>query len=151
MRITIIIADGAVYKDGVCYSKLSWASTPANVRALQWQDTEGWLEFNDGSPNLEITSLPAWVNKALAAWDVASVPTPDLPPDAEANKAFAVAMLSQTDWATIPDIVDPTKSTPYLTNADEFLTYRNQIRAVAINPTAGTLTWPTMPNAVWSE
>jgi hypothetical protein len=151
MNITIIVSDGAVYKDGLCRSKLSWQGTPNNVRVLQWQDAKGWLEFSDGSVNLEITTLPSWVNNALSAWTTAGTPQPDPTPTAESNKEYAIAMLGLTDWATIPDVADPAKSNPYLTNADAFVSYRNQIRAVAINPTNGTFTWPTMPNAIWSS
>jgi hypothetical protein len=64
-------------------------------------------------------------------------------------KAKAKVLLSQTDWAVLPDVSDPLKSNPYLTNVNEFLAYRNAIRAIAVTPTAGWLTWPDIPKAVW--
>lgn len=76
MKLTIIPNDGAVYKDGVCYSGLSLNTAPANVHALQWDGVSGWLEFFNESefrkpPNEAITELPNWANDALAKWDEA--------------------------------------------------------------------------------
>jgi hypothetical protein len=155
MKLTIIPVDGAVYKDALCYSGLIWEGTPSNVHALQWLDTSGWIEFNDGTPNENITVLPDWADNALAAWQVAydnsHKPAPDpLPPTAEQNKQTASNLLYQTDWTTIPDVADPQKTNPYLINPDEFIAYRNSLRAIAINPTEGYITWPTKPKAIWS-
>lgn len=151
MRLTIIPSDGAVYKDNVCYEGLTWAGTPVDVNALQWYDVEGFIEYKAGvKPNEDITVLPDWANNALAAWDVANMPQPPVPPTAEQNQAYASQLLYQTDWTTIPDVADPTKSNPYLSNTQEFLTYRNAVRQVAINPVAGDINWPTQPQAVWA-
>jgi hypothetical protein len=72
MKLTIIPIDGNVKKDGVGYIKLDLSSCaiPSNVRALQWQDTSGWLEFWE-KQNEEITELPNRVNDALIAWQQA--------------------------------------------------------------------------------
>lgn len=83
MQLTIIFSDGAVYKNGVCYSGLTWEGSPSNIHALQWQETTGWLEFNDGSENQTIDTLPNWVDNALASWETASLPVPPEPPTAE--------------------------------------------------------------------
>jgi hypothetical protein len=72
-------------------------------------------------------------------------------PTVEDNKKTAVNLLTQTDWTTIPDVADPVLSNPYLTNQAEFITYRNQVRPIAINPVAGNLTWPSVPVATWSN
>lgn len=76
MRLTIIPIDGAVYKDGLCYSHLVWEGTPSNIHALQWFDTQGWIEYrqtnpfeNDRLPNETITELPQWALNAVAAWE----------------------------------------------------------------------------------
>ena len=45
----------------------------------------------------------------------------------------AKQLLKNTDWTEIPSVVD-TKNTPHLTNQSDFITYRNQIRALAVNP-----------------
>lgn len=72
MKVTIITADNAVYKDGVSYSGLDLSSCgiPENVWALQWQDTSGWIEDKSALvQNQDITELPAWANACIAKWD----------------------------------------------------------------------------------
>jgi hypothetical protein len=74
MKLTIITADNAVYKDSVSYLNLDLTScgVPNNVSALQWQDNAGWIE--DKSPlvqNQNITELPAWASACVAKWDEA--------------------------------------------------------------------------------
>lgn len=71
--------------------------------------------------------------------------------EAQANKQKAKDLLAQTDWATISDVADPELSNPYLTNQAEFITFRNQVRRIAITPVAGNLTWPQTPVATWSK
>ena len=149
MKLTIIPSDGAVYENEVSYLNLIWEGTPANVHALQWQDVAGWIEYADGT-NEDITELPQWADNAMAAWTVANTPAPPTPPTAEQNKATASQKLTATDWTTIPDVSDPTKSVPHLTNVDEFLIYRNAVRQYAINPIAGVIDWPVVPTDSWS-
>lgn len=150
MKLTIIPVDGAVYENGICYSNLIWSGTPSNVHALQWQDTSGWIEFNNGSENQIIETLPEWANNAMEAWNVANTPLPPEPPTAEQNKQIAIAKLSATDWSATVDIADPKYSNPYLTNQNEFLSYRSSIRQIAVNPIAGDIDWAIEPTAVWS-
>lgn len=152
MQLTIIPIDGNVIENGVGYIGLDLSSCaiPSNVRALQWQDTSGWIEFWD-QQNQNITELPSWVNCCLTKWTEANTPVPPSPPTAEENKATAVSLLQQTDWTTIPDVSDPTKSNPYLSNANDFVVYRNAVRQYAINPVAGNITWPTLPQEVWTS
>jgi hypothetical protein len=79
------------------------------------------------------------------------VPQPEpVPPTAEQNKATATQKLQATDWTTIPDVGDLTKSNPYLSNVQDFVVYRNAVRQYAINPVAGNITWPTKPSEVWT-
>jgi hypothetical protein len=87
----------------------------------------------------------------MDAWTVANTPVAPEPPTADANKYIASQKLYETDWTTISDVSDPTKSNPYLTNVDEFLAYRNTIRQYAINPVAGNIDWATPPTAIWSN
>lgn len=149
MRLTIIIPDSAVYKDGISYLPLTWDGTPENVRVLQWFDISGWIEYSDGKLNEDITELPQWAYNAIAAWDVANTPLPPEPPTAEDNKSFASSLLAATDWTTIADVADPINS-PYLANQGEFITYRNLVRQIAVHPTAGDLVWPATPSEVWA-
>ena len=151
MKLTIIPIDGTVIENGKSYINLDLSSCaiPANVRALQWKETFGWLEFWD-KQNEDITELPSWVNCCLTKWTEANTPVPPSPPTAEANKETAIYLLQQTDWTTIPDVSDPTKSNPYLANVNDFVTYRNAVRQYALNPVAGDITWPTLPQEVWT-
>jgi hypothetical protein len=151
MQLTIIPIDGNVKKDEVGYIDLNLSSCaiPSNVRALQWQETTGWLEFWD-KQNENITELPSWVDCCLAAWTVANTPVPPSPPTAEENKQTAINLLQQTDWTQIPSVSDPALSNPYLANKNAFDIYRNSVRQYALNPIAGDITWPTIPQEVWT-
>lgn len=151
MRLTIVKSDGLVKKDGFAIFNLVWQGTPANVHALQWYEAAGSIEFNDGSPNEEITELPQWAINAVNAFDAAYVPpVPPAPPTpAETNKMLASSYLYATDWTTIPDVADSTKSNPYLGNVEEFIAYRNIIRSVVINPPDTPFDFPTTPKAQW--
>ena len=151
MLLTIIPVDGYVSKDGVGYINLNLSSCeiPANVRALQWQETNGHLEFWD-KQNEDITELPSWVNCCLAIWTIANTPVPPSPPTAEENKQTAINLLQQTDWTQIPSVSDPALSNPYLANKNAFDIYRNSVRQYALNPVAGDINWPVAPQEVWT-
>ena len=72
MKLTIITADNAVYKDDVSYWDLDLSSCgiPDNVWALQWQDTSGWVEDKSALVNnITITELPAWATACVTKWD----------------------------------------------------------------------------------
>jgi hypothetical protein len=148
MRLTIIIPDSAVYKDGISYLPLTWEGTPENVRVLQWFDISGWIEYSDGTLNEDITELPQWAYNAIASWDVANAPILPKPPTAEDNKAFASLLLIETDWTTIADVASPINS-PYLANQAEFISYRNLVRQIAVNPIDGDIDFPIKPSCLW--
>jgi hypothetical protein len=151
MKLTIIPIDGSVGEDEVFYNELNLSSCaiPANVHALQWDGITGWVEFNEPIPNEEITTLPSWANCCMTKWTEANTPVPPQPPTAEQNKATAVDKLQATDWTTIPDVSDPAKSNPYLSNSQDFITYRNAVRQYAVYPVAGDINWPEIPQEVW--
>lgn len=69
---------------------------------------------------------------------------------AEENKATAMTRLANTDWVNQPDVTNPDIN-PHLLNHAEFITYRSQIRAIAVSPVAGNLTWPIQPTPQWSS
>ena len=62
----------------------------------------------------------------------------------------ASRLLYETDWTTIPDVADPNKSNPYLTNSQEYIVYRSALRQLAVYPVANP-TWPTKPTSAWSS
>lgn len=70
-------------------------------------------------------------------------------PTANDNKQIAIELLQETDWATIADVSDSNLSNPYLSNAKEFIDYRNLIRPYTINPIAGNIDWPNKPEPIW--
>jgi hypothetical protein len=153
MKLTIIPVDGSVGEDGKFYLGLDLSSCaiPVNVHALQWDGAAGSIEFNEPIPNEEITVLPSWANCCMTKWTEANQPpAPPGPPTAEQNKQTAIGKLQATDWATIPDVADPAKSNPYLSNAQDFVTYRNAVRQYAIYPVAGDINWPTVPQEIWT-
>jgi hypothetical protein len=76
---------------------------------------------------------------------IAPVP---VPPTLEQNKFNASRILTNTDWTTIADVASPINN-PYLANQDEFIAYRNEIRKIAVYPTAGDLVWATPPIEIW--
>jgi hypothetical protein len=66
-----------------------------------------------------------------------------------ACKTEASRKLYLTDWTTIADVADPTKSDPYLTNQADFVSYRSNLRKLAVNPVINPV-WPVEPTAIWS-
>lgn len=80
------------------------------------------------------------------------LPLPPAPPvpTAEENKARAINKLKNTDWVECSSVTDPS-STPYLLNKDDFITFRNSIRSIAVNPQEGLIQWPNYPKANWSN
>jgi len=103
-----------------------------------------------GYDETEESQLP-YIEKAIEnGWEdiTGSWPPPPEPPTAEDNKAKASNLLFETDWTTIADVASPINS-PYLSNQDEFIAYRNLVRQIAVYPTAGNLVWPVKPNEVW--
>lgn len=67
----------------------------------------------------------------------------------QANKQQASSLLSASDWTAIPTVADPAQSNPYLANQPAFLEYRNQLRAIAVNPPVVVESWPVEPDEVW--
>lgn len=62
-------------------------------------------------------------------------------------KEQASKLLYETDWTTIADVADPANS-PYLKNQSEFIAWRSQVRALAVNPVVDPV-FPPKPNEVW--
>jgi hypothetical protein len=67
-----------------------------------------------------------------------------------ACKQQASQLLTATDWTTIADVADPTKSNPYLLNQSEFAAYRSAVRMLAVYPVADPV-WPVKPTEQWSS
>lgn len=82
-RISIIVEDNAVYKDGVFHDELDLAACgiPSGVNALQWKDNSGEIEYTD-LHNEDIIELPAWANSCVALWQAKeNTPEPEKDPE----------------------------------------------------------------------
>jgi len=104
MKLTIVVADNAVSKDGAGHGGLDFSSCniPTNVWALQWDNDSGHIEYIGASPNEEITELPAWATAAEAVWQAAN----DAALAAEAKVVGEPP--SETFWADYPLANDQT-------------------------------------------
>jgi hypothetical protein len=66
------------------------------------------------------------------------------------NKTKAQQLLQETDWVEVPSVTN-TSNTPHLANAVDFLSYRNAVRAIAVNPPVTPATFPAVPMEQWSS
>lgn len=102
-----------------------------------------WVECPDN------TVSGMYYNNGTFVLPVPPTPIP-VPPTADENKQLAVTKLKNSDWVELPS-VSATTSNPHLTNLNEFIVYRDALRAIAVNPVAGDITWPTKPTEQWSN
>jgi hypothetical protein len=65
----------------------------------------------------------------------------------KANKQKAIELLSKSDWSVNPDV---TSGSVKLTNQQDFISYRNWIRQIAVNPPDVELVFPDCPAEVWN-
>lgn len=81
-------------------------------------------------------------------WDgtVFTTPVPDPAEAIKTNKTKAEGLLAATDWSTLPDV---TTGSPSLTNQADFISFRNTVRAIVVNPTEVAV-FPEIPSSVWS-
>ena len=117
------------------YSQILTLNYAGTQWALYGEEYSG-LEWYDSTPKPTQAELDA-------LW----IPTQEANSKA-ANKATASSLLAGTDWTTIADVASPSNN-PRLGNQSEFIAYRNVIRAIAVYPPAGQVTWPTAPNELW--
>ena len=96
------------------------------------------------APDNTWVKCPDWIGIGMNI----NTPAP-ITPSAQENKQTAMILLQTTDWATIPDVGNPTKSNPYLANVEDFVVYRNAVRQYAIYPVAGSINWPKIPAEDW--
>lgn len=79
------------------------------------------------------------------------IPPAPIPPTSEENKQRAILLLQQTDWTSVADVGNSEMSNPYLMNQSEFIAWRSQVRAIAVNPIGGWNVIPTKPQEQWSN
>ena len=157
MQLSILPSDKAVYEDGLCYSDLTWEGTPANIHALQFNTTTstGWLEFNDGTSNEDITVLPQWALNAEAAWQTAydnahKPPEPPTPPTYDQKYQAMIVerdkRLAASDYTQLPDVI-ALHDSAWLQG---WVTYRQELRDLPalVNPSnIDNIPWPVPPAA----
>ena len=132
-----------------------WANAEHNVIECEVDFDDLSEEFVPFAANPLDTSNPA--SKEIFDACVAGtygpvaeyVPPPPYVPTEKDNKSNAIQLLQQTDWVNEPDVIN-TSLNPHLLNQGDFLVYRSQLRAIAVNPTAGNLDWPVKPQEQWS-
>ena len=144
MKITIINKDKTVYKNNKAFNKLNLLTIPNDIHALQWNETQGHIEFNDNKPNEIITELPSWANDCLAEWEEAN--TNELNLLAELNKPIIEDPIIYTDqeklayirlqrdkrlldcdWTQLPDA-------PSSINKEAWAVYRQSLRDLPNKP-----------------
>lgn len=63
-------------------------------------------------------------------------------------KMRASELLQETDWSVVPDVANQ-DATPRLANQADFVSWRNQIRALVAAPVENPI-FPEKPKAVWA-
>jgi len=107
----------------------------------------GWIPFTANPLDSEPYGVQLWEDLNAGKYGtIAPYATPI--PTAQQNKNKAVQLLVATDYTSYPDVGLSTNN-PYLQNQAEFLSYRNKIRAIAVNPIEGNVDWPVAPQEIW--
>ena len=152
MRLIIIPSDKAIGIDGEFFSKigedLSWI--PSNIHTIQWYDTWGEVEYNDGSPNEKIEELGIF-SQASETFENEKVRLVNERIDEEAAieaardywkelRILRDGKLSKCDWTQIADVS--------LTEEQKtaWRTYRQALRDLPGNTEdPKNPIWPTIP------
>ena len=56
-KVTIIKADSVVYVDNYWIDEMDVSLVASNIHAIQWDGSNGHIEYNDGTDNEEITDI----------------------------------------------------------------------------------------------
>ena len=118
--------------------------------------TDPQPSYDPAHQNCNLSNQPILVNSVwILQWTVTNFnPSEQLAYDQnqkKINKDQASQLLSSTDWTTIPDVANSVVSNPYLMNQAEFVAWRNQIRAIAVNTPVIVSSWPVKPTEQWSS
>lgn len=139
MRLTIIVEDAVVVIDGIGIRLNEMPSeTPSNVNAIQWYDTEGSVEYLDGTPELAITELPSWANLCVEEYNriAADVVEEEEPSAEELARSERDGLLFETDWWALSDNTLTVEQTDY----------RQALRDITDQSGfPNNIVWPTKP------
>ena len=157
MKLTIVNSDktigiGTTFISGIT-TDLSWI--PSNVHAVQWDDTSGIVEYNDGTSNQTINSLGIY-SQAETSFNNELKIIQDEQDAAEAAFDYDAALrkvrnkrLLDCDWTRLDDNgLSGSKKT-------EWATYKQALRNLPANKTGTSKQlyqnnshsdWPTEPS-----
>jgi len=134
-------------------------SFPASGPTPEWMAENSCLPVTVYLPYDQSTQVLVSVAPYINGEVVYTVEVQDMTPEqlaayqtnlAQQIGTQAQSLLSATDWTTIPSVADPAQSNPHLTNQSEFISWRSQVRAIAITPTY-TSVIPAQPKDTWSN
>ena len=155
MKLSIIKDDKTVVKDSVAVTVTDVSYIPANVHAVQWDETKGEVEYNDGTANLEISELGIYAQASTdhqTALDTEAANLKAIEDAIDWTKRFKELRdykLMMSDWTRLDDITFASdKKTAWAT-------YRQALRDLPANK-SGTdkelaeneshSDWPTPPS-----
>ena len=128
----IIGIDGTFYRD--VQQDLSWI--PSNVHAVQWSDSSGEIEYNDGTPNQIISELGIY-SQAQTDYNNETQRVAATRDYWEELRTKRNQLLAETDYLAL---VDNTLST-------DMRTYRQALRDLPANTSdPANPVWPTEPS-----
>ena len=137
MKLTIIPDGKIIGIDGTFYENvqqdLSWI--PSNVHAVQWSDSSGEIEYNDGTPNQIISELGIY-SQAQTDYNNETQRVAAARDYWEELRTKRNQLLAETDYLAL---VDATLST-------DMRTYRQALRDLPANTSdPANPVWPTKP------
>ncbi|QDP68203.1 MAG: hypothetical protein Unbinned1007contig1000_15 [Prokaryotic dsDNA virus sp.] len=135
MRLCVVVEDKYVAKDEEGYFVENLDYIDKNINAIQWYDTKGEIEYQDDTPNLEITDITPY-NQVLTDWQTAKdkyilETTIELRTDWDVMfKEIRSYLLTECDWTQNSDnkLSDAKK--------EEWRVYRQKLRDMPTTKTA---------------
>ena len=110
--LTIIKDDGYIAVDGVGFQPLDCSSLSANIHAIQFDGSNGEVQYNDGTANLAITAISdysaitdLWTSTKATA-DTAASDAATAQTALEATYGYKRVFDATTKYATIEDQLD---------------------------------------------
>lgn len=103
----------------------------------------------------DVASERGWIlvsDDAAIGWDYIDGKFIDNRPQSdytEINRQQAMSILQETDWVELHSVSDSTNDV-YLSNVNDFLSYRSVIRSIAVNPPNQQIEFPQKPQEIWS-
>ena len=138
MKLTIIPDGKIIGIDGTFYENvqqdLSWI--PSNVHAVQWSDSSGEIEYNDGTPNQIISELGIY-SQAQTDYNNETQRVAAARDYWEELRTKRNQLRAETDYLALSDV----------TLSTDMRTYRQALRDLPANTSyAANPVWPTKPS-----